>query len=105
MGKKGTDTIKQNRQDNENWRRAITYIEHYQMKYGQVNYSDISRQLNQNGYKTRKGCLFSPGIVRRLVINDIIDPLENDVKNQNLNYFDKAFNPYSFTAYSFIFSL
>jgi DNA invertase Pin-like site-specific DNA recombinase len=64
---KGTDTIKQNRQDNENWRRAITYIEHYQMKYGQVNYSEISRQLNQNGYKTRNGCSFCPGIVRRLV--------------------------------------
>jgi hypothetical protein len=45
---KGTDTIRQNRQDNENWRRAITYIEHFQMKYGQVNYSEISRQLNQN---------------------------------------------------------
>jgi len=37
--KKGTDTIRQNRQDNENWRRAITLVEHYQMKYGLVNYS------------------------------------------------------------------
>ena len=64
---KGTKTIRQNRQDNENWRRAVTYIEHYQMKYGQVNYSEISRQLNQNGYKTRNGCTFCPGIVRRLV--------------------------------------
>jgi len=64
---KGTDTIRKNRQDNENWRRAITYIEHFQMKYGQVNYSEISRQLNQNGYKTRNGCSFCPGIVRRLV--------------------------------------
>jgi len=66
---KGTDTIRQNRQDNENWRRAITYIEHFQMKYGQVNYSEISRQLNLNGYKTRNGCSFCPGIVRRLVIH------------------------------------
>jgi hypothetical protein len=36
------------------------------MKYGQVNYSQISHQLNQNGYKTRNGCSFCPGIVRRL---------------------------------------
>jgi len=64
---KGTDTIKLNRQDNENWRRAITFIEHFQMKFGLVNYSEISRQLNENGYKTRNGCSFCPGIVRRLV--------------------------------------
>ena len=68
---KGTDTIRQNRQENENWRRAITYIEHYQMKYGQVNYSEISRQLNLNGYKTRNGCSFCPGIVRRLVKTEL----------------------------------
>ena len=37
------------------------------MKFGLVNYSEISRQLNQNGYKTRNGCLYSPGIFRRLV--------------------------------------
>lgn len=43
---KETDTIRQNRQENENWRRAITYIEHHIMKYCQVNYSEISRGLN-----------------------------------------------------------
>lgn len=28
-----------------------------------VNYTEISRQLNINVYKTRNGCLYSPGIV------------------------------------------
>jgi hypothetical protein len=46
---------------------AKMFIEHYQMKYGNINLSDISRQLNESGFKTRNGCLFSPGIVKRLV--------------------------------------
>jgi DNA invertase Pin-like site-specific DNA recombinase len=63
---KGTEVIKQNRIDNENWKRAKTFTEHFQMKNGYLNLSEVSRLLNENGYKTRKGCLFSPGIVRRL---------------------------------------
>lgn len=63
---KGTEVIKQNRRDNENWKRAKTFTEHFQMKNGYLNLSEVSRLLNENGYKTRKGCLFSPGIVRRL---------------------------------------
>jgi len=38
------------------------------MKNGYINYSEISKQLNQNGYRTRKGRQFSPGIVRWLVV-------------------------------------
>ena len=63
---KGTEVIKQNRRDNENWKRAKTFTEHFQMKNGYLNLSEVSRLLNENGYKTRNGCLFSPGIVRRL---------------------------------------
>ena len=55
---KGTEVIKQNRRDNENWKRAKTFTEHFQMKNGYLNLSEVSRLLNENGYKTRKGCLF-----------------------------------------------
>jgi DNA invertase Pin-like site-specific DNA recombinase len=64
---KGISTIKRNRIENESWKLARTFIEHFQMKYGYVNLSEISRQLNQNGYRTRKGCLFTPSIVKRLI--------------------------------------
>lgn len=64
---KGVQKIIQNKTENENWRRAITFIEHFQMKNGYVNYSEISRQLNDKGYKTRNGFLFTPGTVKRLI--------------------------------------
>lgn len=64
---KGLASIKRNREECENWKMARTFIEHFQMKNGYINLAEISRQLNRNGYRTRKGCMFSPGIVRRLV--------------------------------------
>jgi DNA invertase Pin-like site-specific DNA recombinase len=66
--RKGLETVIQNKLENENWRRAITYIEHFQMKHGYINYTEISKELNYSGYKTRNGCLFTPSIVRRLVV-------------------------------------
>ena len=66
---KGLESIKRNREECESWKMARTFIEHFQMKNGYINLVEISRQLNQNGYRTRKGCMFSPGIVRRLVNN------------------------------------
>ena len=65
---KGTEVIKQYRIDNENWKRAKTFTEHFQMKNGYLNLSEVSRLLNENGYKTRNGCQYSPATVRRLVI-------------------------------------
>jgi DNA invertase Pin-like site-specific DNA recombinase len=64
---KGQEAIKRNRIENESWKMAKTFIEHYQMKNGYTNLSDISRQLNERGYKTRKGCQFTPSIVKRLI--------------------------------------
>jgi DNA invertase Pin-like site-specific DNA recombinase len=64
---KGQEVVKRNRLDNESWKLARTFIEHYQMKNGYTNLSDISRQLNERGYKTRNGCTFTPSIVKRLV--------------------------------------
>jgi DNA invertase Pin-like site-specific DNA recombinase len=65
--RKGVETVIQNKLENENWRRAITYIEHFQLKHGYINYTEISKELNNSGYKTRNCCLFTPSIVRRLV--------------------------------------
>jgi DNA invertase Pin-like site-specific DNA recombinase len=64
---KGVESVKQNRLENENWKRARTFIEHFQMKYGYINLTELSNELNNNGYKTRNGCLFSPGTVKRIL--------------------------------------
>jgi DNA invertase Pin-like site-specific DNA recombinase len=66
---KGTEVIRRNKLENENWKRAQTFIEHFQMKNGYINLSQISNALNENGYKTRRGCLYSPGTVKRLIEN------------------------------------
>ena len=64
---KGTRSIIKKRVDNENWKMARMFIEHFQMKNGYINYTEISKELNISGYKTRMGFNFSPSIVRRLV--------------------------------------
>lgn len=64
---KGVEAVKFNKEENENWRRAKTFIEHFQMKNGYIHLSEMSRQLNHNGYKTRNGCLFTASTVKRLL--------------------------------------
>ena len=64
---KGTESSIKNRVENENWKMARMFIEHFQMKNGYINYTEISKELNISGYKTRQGFTFSPSIVRRLV--------------------------------------
>jgi len=64
---KGVETIVRKRIENENWKMARMFIEHFQMKNGFINYTLIANELNQNGYKTRAGCLYSPETIRRLV--------------------------------------
>jgi DNA invertase Pin-like site-specific DNA recombinase len=64
---KGSQVVQQQRVENENWRRAKTFIEHFQMKNGYMNLTEVSNLLNENGYKTRRGCLFSPITVKRLI--------------------------------------
>jgi DNA invertase Pin-like site-specific DNA recombinase len=63
---KGVESIIKKRVENENWKMAKMFIEHFQMKYGYINYTKVSKELNINGYKTRNGKLFSPSTVRRL---------------------------------------
>jgi DNA invertase Pin-like site-specific DNA recombinase len=64
---KGAEIVKLNKIENENWRRAKTFIENIFLKKGYVHLTEISNELNLNGYKTRNGCLFTPGTVRRLI--------------------------------------
>jgi DNA invertase Pin-like site-specific DNA recombinase len=64
--KKGVESIIKKRVENENWKVAKMFIEHFQMKNGYVNYTKISNELNIIGYKTRNGKHFNPSTVRRL---------------------------------------
>lgn len=65
---KGAATMKNLKNVCEEWRNAKMFIDHFILKYGYTNLTEISKQLNENGYKTRKGCSFNPSIVRRLII-------------------------------------
>ncbi len=64
---KGLEVVKFNKASNENWRRAKTFIEHFQMKNGYISLSEIAKALNSNGYKTRRGCHFTACSVTRLI--------------------------------------
>jgi len=64
--KKGVESIIKKRVENENWKMAKMFIEHFQMKNGYLNYTKISNELNIIGYKTRNGKHFNPSTVRRL---------------------------------------
>ncbi len=64
---KGLKSVKLNKIENGNWKRATNFIEHFQMKHGFTNLSEIARQLNENGYKTRNNCHFSAATVKRLL--------------------------------------
>ena len=66
--KEGVKMIIKRKLENESWKMAKLFIEHFQMKRGYINYSEISKELNKNGYKTRKGCQFNPCIVRRVAL-------------------------------------
>lgn len=63
---KGVETIKRKKRENEQWKNARMFIEHFQLKNGYLNYTEVCRLLNKKGYKTRNGCLFTPGTVKRL---------------------------------------
>lgn len=65
--KKGNEVVIHQRIENENWKLATTFIEHFQMKNGYLNLSEVSRLLNENGYKTRRGCMYTAATVKRLV--------------------------------------
>lgn len=68
--KKGREAIVRNRVDNENWKLARTFIEHFQLKRGYTSLTHISNELNLNGYRTRRDCAFTPEIVKRLIAKE-----------------------------------
>lgn len=63
---KGIKSIIKKRVENENWKMAKMFIEHFRMKYGYINYTAIAKELNINGYKTRNGNYYNPTTVKRL---------------------------------------
>jgi DNA invertase Pin-like site-specific DNA recombinase len=65
---KGTHSIIKKRVENENWKMARMFIDHFQMKNGYINYTKISYELNINGYKTRFGYKYTPETVKRLYL-------------------------------------
>jgi DNA invertase Pin-like site-specific DNA recombinase len=62
----GRVKMRENSRNNENWQRAWTYIEHHYLKYGTMNYRKLADELNVNGYRTRRNCLFTTMAVKRL---------------------------------------
>jgi hypothetical protein len=62
----GLKIIKENKRKNEAWNKAKTYIDHYHLKNGKMNFSKVAVELNQNGYRARKGSLFTPMTVKKL---------------------------------------
>jgi DNA invertase Pin-like site-specific DNA recombinase len=65
--RKGVESIIRNRIENEKWKLRKTFIEQFQMKKGYTSLTEISKRLNLNSYRIRRGCSFSPEIVKRLI--------------------------------------
>ena len=64
---RGTESIIKKRVENENWKMAKLFIEHFQLKYGFSSLTILSKELKINGYKTRNSCEYTPTIVKRLL--------------------------------------
>lgn len=65
--KKGNAVVIQHKLENENWNRAKLFIDHFRLKNGYMNLTEVTRLLNEQGYKTRRGCAFNPATVKRLI--------------------------------------
>lgn len=62
----GRAKMRENSNSNENWQRARTYIEHFFLKFEKMNFRRVAFELNNNGYRTRRNCLFTTMSVKRL---------------------------------------
>lgn len=65
--RRGVQMIKQSRMECEVWKNANLFIKDFISKNGYVNLTEISDKLNENGYRTRRGCKFQPNTVKRLI--------------------------------------
>ena len=63
--KKGLAKVIQNKLSNENWNLAKEFISKLDTKH----LTNIASLLNENGYRTRRGSLFSATTVKRLIEN------------------------------------
>lgn len=60
---KGVKKNIQNKLSNNNWNSAKEFI----LKSNVENLSTLALMLNENGYKTRRGCFYSAATVKRLI--------------------------------------
>ena len=60
---KGVKKIIENRLSNNEWNEAKEFISKLDTKH----LTNIALLLNENGFRTRKGCLFRPATVKRLI--------------------------------------
>ncbi len=67
---KGVDSIKRNKENDENWNSAKEFIRERMNNEFKYTLTEIANELNDCGYKTRKGSTFSATTVKRL-INDL----------------------------------
>lgn len=64
---RGAASMKKMKDENDAWRTARIFIDHFRLKYGYTNLTQISNQLNEQGYKTRNGSKFTPATIKRLI--------------------------------------
>jgi hypothetical protein len=62
----GRVKMRENSRINENWKKAWTFVENHYLKNGTINYRKFAYELNQNGYRTRRNCLFTTMSVKLL---------------------------------------
>lgn len=60
---KGVEKITENRLLNNEWNKAKEFISKLDTKH----LTNIALLLNENGYRTRRGCLFHASTVKRLI--------------------------------------
>jgi hypothetical protein len=64
---KGRKTIQHNAKNCENWKLAKEFIEINKPKNKKINLTEMSNLLNENNFRTRRGCKFNPATVKRLL--------------------------------------
>jgi hypothetical protein len=64
---KGVEVIKRKKEENENWNSAKEFIREIMSNEYTYTLNEIANELNDCGYKTRRGKMFHPSTVRRLI--------------------------------------
>jgi len=64
---KGVKVIRRNKEENENWNLAKEFIREIMSNKFTYTLTEVTKELNDNGYKTRGGKMFHPTTVKRLM--------------------------------------